>query len=243
MLDRLSRGERIACTAIALAAGGAGAVGVFLDGTNTGGVPVLLALGAFFGYLALTGQRLNSLKIGDNEATFLTRMLRDPGLSEQTKVEVAEQLEHSPGLPSSAQRAVDAVLDTQQQLVAQYRRQARAAIQRLAGSALEAEASLDREPLDWDVLLRPEGGAQVAVEIKHRHRGLTGAEATEMLQLTAGSSSVPLGLIVVNQDVPTGVHYASASATWRMVTWRNRDDDDALAAALQEVLQLARSQG
>ncbi|TDC30768.1 hypothetical protein [Kribbella albertanoniae] len=49
-------------------AGGAGIYGVFLEGTNTGGVPILLVLAAFFGYLAASGQRLISLKIGDNEA-------------------------------------------------------------------------------------------------------------------------------------------------------------------------------
>ncbi|MFC6155383.1 hypothetical protein [Kribbella jiaozuonensis] len=88
---------------------------MFQEGTNTGGVPVLLVVAAFFGYLAVSGQRLTSLKFGDNEARFdrvadrvARDVLEDPAVPTAVKAEVAEALDSYQGdLPARSRRAID----------------------------------------------------------------------------------------------------------------------------------------
>lgn len=113
---------RFAAAVAAVVSGAAGIYGVFREGTNTGGVPILLVLAAFFGYLAISGQRLTRVKIGDNEAGFdrvvnvlSHRILENPALSVETKGEVAEALEEvGPALSRRTRRVVGAALNAQE---------------------------------------------------------------------------------------------------------------------------------
>jgi hypothetical protein len=99
-----------------------GVFGVFHKDASSIGVPVLLALSAFFGYLAVSGQRLRSLKMGEYEAAFdqlaqtLThKVLENPAVPADAKGDVAEALgEVCAPLPTSTRRAVSEVIFTQQ---------------------------------------------------------------------------------------------------------------------------------
>lgn len=120
----LSLAARAACGVVAVAAGVPGAIGVFAEGTNSGGVPVLLVLAALFGYLGISGQRLTRLKIGEHEAGFgrvvraAEHVLKDPMVPEAAKGEVAEALEDvRPDLPTATRRSVTAALDTHMEAV------------------------------------------------------------------------------------------------------------------------------
>lgn len=114
--------ERGTSAAAAIVAGAGGLYGVFQEGTNTGGVPILLVVAAFFGYLAIAGQRLSSLRFDDNEAKFdrvvdrARDVLEDPDVPNATKSEVAEVLDAvREDLASSVRRSVDAVFDRRRQ--------------------------------------------------------------------------------------------------------------------------------
>jgi hypothetical protein len=236
----LSRGERAACAVVGLTGGAAGAVGVFVDGTNAGGVPVLLGLGAFFGYMAVSGQRLSHIKVGNNEASFIGRILRDPKISDEAKLEVAERLEENRDLPPAAQRVVSEVLDSRI-LAAQYEQQVVAAIERVAGPAIAERRLPGRPAYDWDLLLRSHRGAAVAVEIKWRNRAIGQVELTQMLRLVADHSSEPVGVMVTNQPVIPGFKYATTGPAgeilWLAVSWNVLGDDANLKAALVQALE------
>lgn len=67
--NRLGRMQRLVAASIAVVAGGAGGVAVFATDNGAGSV-ALLALGALFGLLALSGRSLVSAKFGENEVVF-----------------------------------------------------------------------------------------------------------------------------------------------------------------------------
>jgi hypothetical protein len=116
-----SRAERAVFALLGATSGIAGGAAVVIDGTNTGGVPLLIGLGAFFGYVAISGQRITRLKVGDNEANFglianrmASEVLEDPRVSADAKGEVAEVLDgFRADLPPRARRAVDVTRDEQ----------------------------------------------------------------------------------------------------------------------------------
>jgi hypothetical protein len=238
----LSRGERAACAVVGLTGGAAGAVGVFVDGTNAGGVPVLLGLGAFFGYMAVSGQRLSHIKVGNNEASFIGRILRDPKISDDAKLEVAEHLEENLDLPPAAQRVVSEVLDSRA-VAAEYEQQVVAAIERVAGPAIAERRVLGRQAYDWDLLLRADRGSAVAVEIKWRNRAISQVELRQMLRLVAEYSSEPVGVLVTSQPVIPGSRYATIGPAgdilWLAVSWNGPGDDTNLKAALDQALERA----
>jgi hypothetical protein len=60
--------QRIIAGVAGAAAAGAGTIATFVDGSNPGGAPLLLGVGALFLYLALTGQRLTRLEAGGAKA-------------------------------------------------------------------------------------------------------------------------------------------------------------------------------
>jgi hypothetical protein len=236
----LSRGERAACAVIGLTGGAAGAVGVFVDGTNAGGFPVLLGLGAFFCYLAVSGQGLSHIKVGNNEASFIGRILKDPKISDEAKLEVAEHLEEHLDLPPAAQRVVSEVLDSRA-LAAQYEQEVMAAIERVAGPAIAVRRAPGRPAYDWDLLLRSGRGTAVAVEIKWRNRPIGQIELRQMLRLVADYSSEPVGVMITNQPVTPGSKYATAGPAgdilWLAVSWNGPADDANLKAVLDQALE------
>jgi hypothetical protein len=231
----LSRIERSVCALVGIAAAGAGGVAVFVDGSNIGGVPLLIGVGALFGYLAVSGQRLSQVKVGGNEASFIGRILRDPSMSDAAKAEVAERLDDV-ALPAGTQRAVDEVRRAQM-LAEEYRLAVTAAVERVAGGDIAARAELGRPPQDWDLLLRTDGGQAIGIEIKRRSRPVPATELTELLQLAATYSSTELGLIVINQPLAGGVRYDGDGKLWLSVSWSSPADDGQLAAAIQELLK------
>ncbi|TCC39487.1 hypothetical protein [Kribbella sindirgiensis] len=233
----LSRLERAVCAVVGLATGGAGGVAVFVDGSNVGGVPLLIGVGALFGYLAVSGQRLSQVKVGNSEASFIGRILRDPTVSDEAKAEVAERLDEVP-LPSGTQRAVNEILDARAAADA-YRRQVIGAVERLAGAEITARATEDQPPRHWDLLLG--SGDRIAVEITWRGRPQTPDQVTEMLQMTAAHSFEAYGLIITNQPVPGGARYEPQDELWLGVSWSSPADDVNLAAALQELLRASRA--
>jgi hypothetical protein len=227
---------------VGLAGGAAGAVGVFVDGTNAGGVPVLLGLGAFFGYMAVSGQRLSHLKVGNNEASFIGRILRDPKISDTAKLEVAEHLEENLDLPPAAQRVVSEVLDSRA-FAAQYEQQVVDGIERVAGPAIAERRVPSRPAYDWDLLLRSDRGSAVAVEIKWRNRAIGQVELRQMLRLVSEYGSEPVGVMVMNQPVIAGFKYVTSGPAgdilWLAVSWNGPGDDANLKAALDQVLERA----
>lgn len=112
----------MACGLVGAASGVFGVLGVFTKGASSIGVPVLLALAAFFGYLAVSGQRLRTLKLGEYEAGFdqianavRRGVLENPEVPAETKEDVAAELEGVRAeLPSSTRRAVSRILTDQE---------------------------------------------------------------------------------------------------------------------------------
>lgn len=93
----------------------AGIGAVFIPGTAAGGAPVLLAVALIFAYLALTGQAVTHLKVGENEARFsgtrvVLGVLNDPEIPLASRKRVASTIERSSIARSSdVQRAIEDV--------------------------------------------------------------------------------------------------------------------------------------
>ena len=119
----------------------AGSVSVFDPSAN--GVPgtALILLGALFGYLGLSGQRLSRVRIGDNEAS-LTRVLadtiKDPKIPDEVKADIAERIEESGAvLPTLLGRELDDAI---------LRSELSARTNRRLGGVLEQLSEGAREP-------------------------------------------------------------------------------------------------
>ncbi len=147
--EPLGTPQRWVAGLVGVASGAAGAWATFLDGSNVGGAPLLIGVGAVFGYLALTGQRLTRLEAGGAKAD-LARTRRaievvavDPQVPDETKAEIAEVIaEDRNALSPPALRALEGAVYARD-VAFQYERGIRAAIQRVRPDLTVYESSLD----------------------------------------------------------------------------------------------------
>jgi hypothetical protein len=237
---------RSVAAVVGAAAGTAGSIGVFVEGTNSGGVPVLLTLGAFFGYLAISGQRLSHLKVAGNEAKFdrmarvTQRVLEDPTVPDATKGEVAEALDDLRAeLPAGTRRAVSTALDTQQ-AAGDYLNRLQTALLRLFEAEYVGEVAVERD--SFDTILRRSNRA-LFVRGRYRPVGDLGVQdVTDVRTYYRGDVySVWGGLLVSNQplsriaqnlleiNVPDSKHV-------EFVRWTGPVDDENLKRAVNLLL-------
>lgn len=218
-------------------------VGVFTKDASSAGVPVLLALGAFFGYLAASGQRLRSLRVGDNEialdriADAVTRsVLENPSVPSQAKEDVAAALERiQPRLPSSTRRALYDVITDQQRSDA-YEESLRAALRHLFPDEYVGDlAMLDGS---WATRLR-RGGRELAVQMRFTKSSVIGP--AEMSGLVSDAYG-PLPLLLVS-NASIGEWYFATLARLHpepdkvdFVQWAGQQDNPALVAAVNRKL-------
>lgn len=248
---RLTRTERGAAAAAAIVAGGGGIYGVFEEGTNTGGVPVLIAAAAFFGYLAISGQRLSSLRIGDSEAKFdriaerVTRdVLEDPAVPADVKSDVAEALDAYRGdLPPRSRRAIDTAIES-----------ARAeAAYRVRALGHLGQVVRDRRPADsleaWNsfaghALLLSEGEQPPILVVAGRAIGsqlaigpLFGNVVNEARVIFPQHPHIDR-ILVITDELPTSYHGETIKLGQIAVLtrWRDEQDDDAVLAGLDRLL-------
>ncbi|TDD44478.1 hypothetical protein E1263_40655 [Kribbella antibiotica] len=244
--DSLKLPARIACGVVGTVAGAAGGIGSFVPDSNSGGVPVLLAGAALFGYLAISGQRITLLKLGDNEARLSRafraagRALRDPDVPEQTKAEIAEDLEPiSSKLPTQTRQSVDQVL-TDRDDALNYERAVKGALESMFSEQYTGEMINKRE--QFDALLQS-GDASLVVEIKHLRGNPSRIGKMIVQELAWQLTTVPTftaGLLITNQPITQRLAelLEQAAPRYRMeaVTWRGAEDDNALRASVSRLL-------
>lgn len=253
--------ERAVFGVVGLAAGSVGATGVFIDGANAAGTLALIGVGAVFGYLGGSGQRLTTFKVGGAEARLgrvtdavTDIVLKNEDIPNEARREVAEQLDDI-ALPPSSRRAVREVLTAAEEGV-RFDDEIELAIERVRGDDLVAWTA--PKVAAWDALLRrkaPEDGpddfgAPAVVMLKWSGRPLTHGEVLTALQ------RIPLELVrdvvvVFNMQPaipglvgnPQGFSqtFGHASLRWQAVVWRDPSDDQALAEAIDHALGQARS--
>lgn len=248
---------------LSIAVLGVGAISVLREGSAVAvaGVPLLIAAGVVFGYLAVGGQRLRSLKFGEHAAVefagdLLNDVLTDERIPEEARVEYAAR----------AKRQTDAVVPPEVDKVVERTLSAAESAQQYE---IQVAAKLE------EVLVRAGGPLAVAdntgVPGPRRHQSLADIEVTagsntgyiEMLwsrrsylessriasflaalinmgSLTSDGQSPP-ALIVTN--LPLAASATSVLRSWpnvRSVTWRNESDDETLANAVQLLLSALR---
>ncbi|WP_433008397.1 hypothetical protein [Kribbella sp. CA-294648] len=235
----LATSQRVVCTAVALVTGAGGGVGVFVDGASSAGVPVLLGIGALFGYIAISGQRLTRLKLGDNEAAFgrsFKRILKDPDISDYAKAEVAEHLDEDDlPLPKSVKDVVHAVLEDRRQSMA-YERDVSSALMRTVGSDRRIELDGTEFADGGVVFTGPESGV-IGIAVKWFEQPVDDVEFFRAVRPLGRISQ--FGILVTNQSCGESafnfdVH--GRSAEWTIVTWRNPADDAELWRAYGRVV-------
>jgi hypothetical protein len=247
---QLGRGARAVCGIAATASGVAGGFGVFTEGSNSGGVPVLLALAAFFGYLAISGQRLVRVKIGDHEAGFdrvvrvvTRRVLEDPAVPSSTKTEIAEVLDEvRPELSASARRAVSATLSLQQ-LEQAYQEMVNETVHQLFQD--EYVGNVMPAPGRDDTFLRRDGHS-IFVTSKFVEALVPVEAIVDLLSSYTGEVySVSGGLLVSNRSLSFGAAQllAASDPTGRFafLEWDGKDDE-ALVSAIDSLLTRFGSQ-
>jgi hypothetical protein len=137
---------------IAVGAAGAGTVGTFVDGSNAGGAPLLIGVGALFGYLALTGQRLTRLEAGGAKAQLartkrvIERVATDPDVPEEIKEDLAEAVRDEQATVSAPTRRALNAAETRGQRARRYESEVELAILRCRPDLTVAATTLDRGP-------------------------------------------------------------------------------------------------
>ncbi len=167
--EPLSRVQRWLCGGVGLLSGGAGGVATFLDGSNVGGAPLLIGVGAVFAYLALTGQRLTRLEAGGASAQLARtrRAIEDiasnPEVPEEVKAEIAEAVDDADlRLSAPAVTSLRSAANSQRR-ASYYELSVQTAIARLRP---DLYASQPRTYLGWDLILHGHGRT-VPVEMKY----------------------------------------------------------------------------
>lgn len=245
--DSLKMPARIACGVVSVVTGAAGGIGSFVPDSNGGGIPVLLAIAALFGYLAISGQRITLLKLGDNEARLSRavraagRALSDPEVPESTKAEIAEDLDAiAPTLSAQTRQAVERVLTNRSDALS-YELAVKDALESMFPEEYIGEVINNEKR--FDALLQSDK-ASLVVEIKHgrsdRVASMVEDAARQLEWQLATVPSFTAGLLVINRPVSDLLHrllqQARSQRPLAAVTWRGPEDNEALRAAVNRLL-------
>jgi hypothetical protein len=241
--DPLSDGQRTIAGVLGASAAGAGGVATFVDGSNPGGAPLLLGIGALFLYLALTGQRLIRLEAGGAKAE-LARTRRaleevvedvivDPDVPDQAKAEIAEDLKSANvSLSRSARRAVDSVLSARERAL-RYEKSVHSAIYRLRPDLNVMSPSDDAAPFD---LVVSDGVRTVYVVLKWTSGDQFPLREVARVAERTQNNVAPV-LLVVNKPPllrPDGLPGAIGDRVI-LAVWGGQDDDSKLATVLDRL--------
>ncbi|NKQ51968.1 hypothetical protein HFP15_03625 [Amycolatopsis sp. K13G38] len=194
----LSRTARVAASLSALALGGAGGTAVFMT-DNQAGTAVLLAAGALFGLIGLSGRLPSRIKFGDNEvqmpppiAKAVAKRIEDAEPEEAEEL-VAAVVNANPS-GSQARSAFDLQVAAGRRLYAMVYEQDVGAVLRALVRARAVDLRSDDRVFDFVL----EGKRRVAVEVKY---GLAGASAQTIGSLVgrAAMSGHPEVVFVTNR--------------------------------------------
>lgn len=223
--NRLGRMQRLVATSIALVAGAAGGIAVFATDNGAGSV-ALLALGALFGLLALSGRSLVSAKFGENEVVF------DKALRQSVVRRIAEA---SPQVAVELAGAlVEADAQARQPLVnwARGRLYEQAVADALRGVA--QDAGFDVTDLT--------GVAHAGADFQLRHND--DAIDVQIRRLVAHHTIPPDWilpgrvrghLLIIAQEAHKGAVELLERQGARIVTWDGPQDNEALRKAVEEL--------
>ncbi|WP_405070409.1 hypothetical protein OG558_12705 [Kribbella sp. NBC_01510] len=243
---RLGWIARVTCGLVGAAAGVLGVIGVFTKDASSIGVPVLLALSAFFGYIAVSGQRLNRLKMGEYEAAFdqlahvvTYNVLENQSVPTEVKGDVAAALgEVRAELPTSTRRALsDALFAAQNQSM--YERALRMELRRLFPDDY-AGLYVSHDGIDA-VRLRGQTEKQnLAVSMKFvSHAELHSRDLKGFLT----EFGPPIRLLLVSNAPLSGLAEAHMATLMReldyasFVQWRSPADNEALVKEINRRLE------
>lgn len=237
---QLSRTERILSAVVASVLFAGGMTGTFMT-DNEIGVAAMIIVGAALAVLALTGQALRRIKIGENETEFFARVGRDA-------LETAESETVSPSQRETArelvERASEATVEVPTRvmgigLARAYERSTIAALKRVSEDLRISEVGgLDAvidDSVGVDVKYRQAGRppGQTALARGGKYRPAVEAAASQGLRAL---------LILTNSNVddesPMTVSDTSSGTpvTVRILQWTEDMSDESLASALQSLL-------
>ncbi|MFG1910995.1 hypothetical protein [Kribbella sp. NPDC048928] len=240
----LSKGQRRTSIVLGVLTLGAGAVGSFLDGTNSIGIPALVVIGAALTYVGITGQTLTRVKIGDNELALAKQIVTDESAPDNLRVAAAEVLEETDvPLARTTKRAVEEVLGNFQS----GRDYEVAVINEILANLPKGTilSSPEGTPERNFIVETTDGGQSIAVEIRYI-ASTTAAEhiSRRIRDLRARTSFFPVNarLMITNAEVPERTMQflrLSKPESERIgaVTWRGSSDTPQLADALNEMIR------
>jgi hypothetical protein len=218
--NRLGRIQRLVAATVAVVAGAAGGVAVFVTDNGAGSV-ALMGSGVLFGLMALNGRPLVSAKVGDSEVVFakaLTRSLtrRTNEASPEVAAEIAGAL-------------VEAGAQARQPLVNWAR-----------GHLYEQAVAEALRDIAQDVGLKfrdltgvAHSGADFQLE---RDDGLIDVQVKRLVALhTTLPGSGRRHLLIIAQEAHRGAIELLERQGARVVTWVDPQDNDALRKAVENV--------
>lgn len=232
----LSIGQRRVAASIGIAALGGGAVGSFLSGTNSIGIPALIATGAALTYVGITGQTLTRIKIGENEVGLAKQVVTNESAPENLRVKAAEVLEEADvPLARTTKQAVNEVLSNFQS----SREYERAVLNTL--SVTFPEWGIVGAPgtyPQWSIFFDSAGRrTSLAIDIKYVSEQYNNSVARRIRELRnrAYHADVRSIIVIVNVEIPQLTLNAlqrDGDVKLTVITWRGPSDNPQLAAAL-----------
>jgi hypothetical protein len=237
--DGLNWLQRGLAGSVGAAAGVSGAIATFLDGTNVGGAPLLIAFGGVFAYLAISGDRLSGIGAGGS-AQFLQARKRttamvekatnDPDTPLELKNDLA-QLVDEQRLPVSAPtRLALTTAAALYQEADRFETEAASLIQRLRPDLVVADLG-GRHDRGYDFLVHDNRSRSLQVEVKYTTaRTLTQGAVRRLVERLPVA---PLLLIANRPPAPPAGEMLQTAG----VTVVASDDPDGLASELARALQ------
>jgi hypothetical protein len=240
--EPLSRAVRVTAIAIGLVSGCGGGYAVFAS-SNQAGTAILLILSAMFLLIGVQGTSLIRFSTGSNtvELERRKRQIVERALKEATEEPGLERAEGIVEGIAIVEPSLPSLPEAEARL---YRRRLQYAIDEMGYFTAEVALSL----LNADLHIRDNQGRMIAVEIKYAgpSKRIDTSSAIKSIEW-AERSALPM-ILVTNAQFSQAVHQRATNSEGvkiRLVTWRDRQDDDALRNALSDLFDsiAPRNQG
>jgi hypothetical protein len=218
--SRLSWMQRVVAGIVAVLAGVAGGIAVFVTDNGAGSV-ALMGSGLLFGLMALSGRPLVSAKLGDSEVVFAKALTRSlVRVTNEASPEVAKEI---------AGALAEAGAQTHQPLV----NWARSHLYEKAVSEALRDVAQEEGFKLMDLTRLADSGADFQLK---RHDGLIDVQVKKRVTLhTLIPGSGRSNLLIITQEAyPGAVELLERQGT-RVVTWVAATDNEALRKAVEEL--------
>jgi hypothetical protein len=235
----LRRPARSTALLVGVAAAVTGAVATFFHGANGAPATALIAVGAVFLYLGISGQRLTRLKIGDNEAN-LTRVIEDlvtdPGIPPEIKQEIATSVaDRRAELPSPIGGYLDGLISAADRALWVYRE---ALIEQLRATIADLAVS-GEIPRQTQLITEPRGRTSHSRTMTMLLHFGNGRMALVHPALSArppkATSDRPILTVGPEKWPSDALGWANVAAPRRFVTWASAEDNDELRVAIKDI--------